>query len=286
MDTSRIRLLLPEFSSIKSYGLDVQIDSPFFYVTDGAIPFIYKGKVADWSASRVLFDSAYFLDIIALNGSGFVTRSYSNRAGRALLTRISTEEPKLTLHPEILEKQVDGLFCTDGMLHYDKTSDLLVYLYYYRNQFIVMDSLLNIHYRGNTIDTFRVAQVEIKSLSRSGHTSRRLSGPPPYVNKNSATSAGKLFVHSMVAAKNEDMNEFRDASVIDVYDLLSGEYRFSFYIYHRDGEKIKSFHVTDYHLYAIYDHYITKYRLHPSRFKRAGHQEILSIKSGMKAENL
>ncbi len=44
----------------------------------------------------------------------------------------------------VLRKQVDGLLCTDGYLQYSKQFHQLVYTYRYRNQFICLDTNLNV----------------------------------------------------------------------------------------------------------------------------------------------
>jgi hypothetical protein len=52
------------------------------------------------------------------------------------------QNPKVSLNHELLEKQVDGVFDTDGQLLRDDITGELVYIYFYRNEFMVMDSNL------------------------------------------------------------------------------------------------------------------------------------------------
>jgi hypothetical protein len=51
------------------------------------------------------------------------------------------------------------------------------------------------------------------------------------------------------------------ASVIDVYNLNDGEYKFSFYLHDFDKKKMKNFRVFDDKLVLLYDHFIVTYDL-------------------------
>ncbi|MCG1037959.1 hypothetical protein KI686_16295, partial [Polaribacter sp. DS7-9] len=98
----------------------------------------------------------------------FAIRTLSSESKAYVLGSLTDTLPYIKLAPHILEKQIDGLFCTDGMLHYNRKRHQLIYLYYYRNQYILMDTLLNIVHKGNTIDTNRVAKINpVKIQSQS-----------------------------------------------------------------------------------------------------------------------
>ena len=50
----------------------------------------------------------------------------------------------VSLKHGILEKQIDGVFDVDGILTYSTEPNLLSYVYYYRNEYIIMDSDLTV----------------------------------------------------------------------------------------------------------------------------------------------
>src|SRR5690606_13105093 len=130
---------------------------------------------------------------------------------------------------EILEKQLDGIFDTDGQLIYNLNFDKLIFTYYYRNEYLVMDPDLKLEHRGKTIDTISQAQLHIAENNSKGQ--RKLGGQTVLVNKTIASSGGLLFVDSPRLGKLESKNMLKDANIIDVYDFINQTYRFSFYLY-------------------------------------------------------
>jgi hypothetical protein len=88
-----------------------------------------------------------------------------------------------------------------------------------------------------------------------------MSKPPLFVNYYSCIANGSLFVQSALMANNEDKSVFNRNSVVDVYEVKDGHYRFSFYIPDFQGNKVKSFRVFGDNLFIIYDHYISAYRI-------------------------
>ena len=51
-DTQRIKLKVDGIFDQKFWSVRVQVDSPYFYIFDGAVPRIYKGTVDNWQAGR------------------------------------------------------------------------------------------------------------------------------------------------------------------------------------------------------------------------------------------
>jgi hypothetical protein len=211
-----------------------------------------------------MYDSAFFAEATPISASTVVIRTFASESREYLLARETSYPPHVTRIPGLLEKQVDGLFCTDGMLRYDHESNRLVYLYYYRNEFVCMDTALNLIYRANTIDTTSRAKIEVVEIE--SEKSMTLASPPLIVNKKSCVSGGLLFVNSNLMANNESEEEFNDASVIDVYSLADGKYRISFYLPNYENQKIKYFMVHRDRLIAVYAHYLLSYRMNMEYF--------------------
>ena len=162
-------------------------------------------------------------------------------------------------YPDILTKQIDGLFCTDGMLNYDPGTQILVYIYYYRNEFILLDKNLNIIKTGHTIDTTKIARIKVANINSDKSTN--LAAPPEFINLRSSISGDWLFIQSPVKAINEQEDEFSNNSVIDIYTISDDKYRFSIYIPDLNHKKISAFQVRGKNLYAIQDKYLTIFRL-------------------------
>jgi hypothetical protein len=161
----------------------------------------------------------------------------------------------------VLKKQIDGLLCTDGYLQYSKQHYQLVYTYRYRNQFICLDTNLNVVRISKTIDTTSVAKI---SVAETGGKIT-MSKPPLVVNKGTCVDGKYLFVRSNLAAKNESPAEFKNRSVIDVYNILDGSYRFSFYIENHDSKRLQNFKVNGTVLVATFSDAMVQYDL-PSQY--------------------
>ena len=162
-------------------------------------------------------------------------------------------------YPGILTKQIDGLFCTDGVLNYDHGTQKLVYTYYYRNEYILLDKDLNIIKTGHTIDTTNAAHIKVAKINSD--KSVTLAAPPEFVNLRSSLSGNWLFIHSPVKAINEQENEFANNSVIDVYTVSNDKYRFSIHIPDLNHKKISALQVRETNLYVIQDKFLTIFRL-------------------------
>lgn len=242
----------------------LRVDSPWFYLFDGTVPANLRGDVNDWIAERYLNDQAYYADALPLDESTLVIRTTNSNKEYVLgIERDGSSDVRLV--DGILEKQIDGKFCVDGMLLYSPDFHAMIYLYYYRNQFIVMDENLGQIRRFNTIDTTSKAKIEIVQLSSNART---FSAPPLLVNKKSCIWKSFLFVNSGLMAKNEDRSIFDITSVVDVYDILDGSYRFSFYIRNFKGHRLKDFAIYGDRLFCIHDRYVISYSLTSRYFTR------------------
>lgn len=254
-----------DISNYKFWSLRLSVDSPYFSLSDGGLPVIFGGTTHDWKADRYMYDSAYFTDAVPISHKSFAIRTVAKGTDDYILGKEQGAEPHITLHPGLLEKQVDGRFCVDGKMVYDRSSNKLIYLYYYRNQYIVMDTSLNLLYRGNTIDTVSWAKLKVGDIKNENI--RSLSAPPYLVNKRLAIWNDWLFINSALRATNESMKDFTHASVIDVYDLRTEHYVFSFYIKDFKKKKLIDFIVVSNKLVVLHDYGLMVYTL-GGRFDR------------------
>jgi hypothetical protein len=260
-DTQHVRLRIRSITHQKIYAkTTIKIDPPYFYIADGSMPGVYRGKLGEWEAQRFMFDSAYFTKLVPISKSSFAIRTNNPATLDNVLGKMQTMRPHVKLEPGLLVKQVDGIFCTDGDLLYNENLRKLIYTYHYRNGYVVYDTTLALKYRGHTIDTFSRSQVKVgyvKSNDSRTLTYRR------YINLGSSTSGNHLFIHSNLMAKNDPENILQIMSVVDVYDLLRDRYAFSFFVHNYDEKiKMRDFMVFDNKmLIALYDSYVVRYDL-------------------------
>ena len=226
---------------------------------------VYFGNSDESVIKRVKGIGNFFADLCAVGKTRLAIRTFSEDKKKYDLALWT--DSRVELKPGILTKQIDGFFCTDGMLLSD--SGNIVYLYYYRNEFIVMDTSMNVKYHSHTIDTITHARISVSPKSVKG--ARMLSSPARIVNDKSTISGKLLFVHSKIISDNEKISEVRNNSVIDVYELKKGKYLFSFYIPHLDGEVVREFRIAGNNLVCRYPEKIILYTLN---FSMLDHQAL------------
>lgn len=239
--------------------VQLRVQPPYFYILDGTVPCVFKGKLEDPKAV-LLSDQAHgFTKAEVIDSTTLVIRSINDSRENILATFSMKEGKVIKFAPKVLEKQIDGLFDTDGTLQYSEQQQKFVYLYYYRNQYIVTDKHLSEIQRGNTIDTTSKAKIKIEYLKERKET--KFSAPPLLVNRLSCLHNNLLFVNSTLPGKYDVKKMWDKASVIDVYDILTKTYVISFYINAIEGEKINDLLATDTHIYALIGTKVVAYRL-------------------------
>ncbi|PZX92012.1 hypothetical protein DOS84_18130 [Flavobacterium aquariorum] len=243
------------FKSVK-----IKVSAPYFYVYDGTVPSIFKGNIKDWKAKLVKKGGEYFSLAEPMDSTIMAVRTQKRGSGESVMATLDLRDTaKTQLNPAILQKQIDGLFDTDGQMVYSKQLNRLIYLYAYRNQFTVADENLTIDYRGNTIDTMSHANLNIVNIK--SHNQKKLGKQPLIVNKNCAVFNNLFFVNSGIPGRYENIKMWEQASIIDLYDLSGNSYTLSFYIYNEENNKMKNFIVQDSILYALIGNRIVRYNL-------------------------
>ncbi|UUW07291.1 hypothetical protein NLG42_14380 [Flavobacterium plurextorum] len=229
-------------------NIKLKVIPPYFFVYDGKVPCIFRGRLNKLKAELQTARIPGFTKASVIDSTTFIIRNLNNKREN-LLSLLDISSSKLQPSYELLQKQSDGLFDTDGILQYSKETEKFVYLYYYRNEYIVTDDKLKLLHRGNTIDTTSKASLKIEYIKSKNQ--RTFSNPPLLVNRLSTLHRNLLFVNSMLPGRFEGKKMWQNANVIDVYDVLNKSYLMSFYIYKVDGEKIDDMIATDSHIYII-----------------------------------
>lgn len=262
-NTDTLRLAFPKGPKLARPKLRIYVDSVNIYGWENVTPSILTGRMADRSFEyRTLEPKHLFSAPVILSPATLVAKSYDSLVRRSVFSKIRLDGSAGDRKADVLETQIDGYFCTDGFLMGDLKNLRMAYIYYYRNQFVCLDSNLNLLYSSNTIDTVSTAHIKVSGLAADN--SQRLSSPPMMVNRKGAMSSEWIFIQSGLKSDGEDLEQFDSSSVIDVYSAVKGKYLFSFYIPDINGQKILYFNFNERTLFVIIDHYLVTYRIkHP-----------------------
>lgn len=243
----------------------IKIEPPYFYVGDGTVPVIFKGKIADWIAAMFSYDQAYFKEFEIADSTRIGFASISNTTAITNLGLIvkSTTKDTIIFNDGIIIKQLDGIFDTDGMLLWNKGLKKFLYVYYYRNRYEVTDENLNYKYSGKTLDTISKAILDIAHHSKKDQFKR---GQSVLVNRHTATYGDYLYINSDRLGRYEDKTATDSATIIDVYNIVENRYEFSFYLSHQPDKKLDGFRIEKNILIALVDGRLWIYKLKPEYF--------------------
>jgi hypothetical protein len=239
----------------------IMIDSPAVYMAEGNTPVLYKGKLDDLMMSRFLPQCCFFNMLQNISTTSFISRSIhidslGNRQN--ILAKVKTDSPYVKLGEGIITKQVDGIFCTDGTLDYDKQTGKLVYLYHYRNEFVTLDTNLHTIYTGHTLDTNARAKIQVANMSTG---ISKFSAPPTYVNSRARIADNRIYVLSSLLADNEDRKARQHNEIIDVFSLDNGKYIYTLYIPLKGEDRITDFIIKGDQLFALHDQTLNAYSI-------------------------
>lgn len=239
-------------------ALTVKIQGNNFYIYDGSVPVIFKGLVKDWLAKVISVREFGFNDILFPTAQHTIIRGQEPRSNNNILALVDkTKGIRFTINKSLLQKQIDGFFDTDGTMQYSVELQRMIYTYYYRNEYIVSDSQLQLIHRGKTIDTTSRANIKVVKLQKSGDS--KMAAPPYMVNKRTAVSNNLLMVNSMLRGKFEQKDAWKAATAVDVYDFTTQKYLLSFYVHDENGFAMKNCFATNEAMYIVSGHYLLKY---------------------------
>lgn len=239
-------------------NLQMQTYLDSFYLYDGTVPIIYKGSLKELAASVISYNDAYFTQIVVLDSAKFALRTQNKENREYTIASLDlNRNPKVELIPRILEKQIDGVFDSDGYLLKKSNNRELVYPYSYRNQFMVMDDHFKLLGRYKTIDTVETAKIKVTSMSDGRH---KMSAPPIKINKSSTANRNLIFIESSSMGKSESSKAWKNAVAVDMYYTNKQEYAGSFYINHRNNKKLSQMLATDQYLYALIGNELIRYQ--------------------------
>lgn len=251
------KITLPD-TTLPFRSISLRVSDKKVFAYDGTVPVIFSGKIG-YDLSKMKVEPKFFTLAIPDKSGNLIVRTQQRGDGESILGLIDLQNQQTTTFPKLLEKQSDGLFDTDGTLLYSAESDKIVYLYAYRNGYLVTDGKMNLLSRGNTIDTLQSLNVDVKEIPGRGE--KTFAKKPLTANRTAALYRNLLFVNSGMPGKFEDTRMWKRASVIDVYDINRQRYLSSFYLNDIDGKRMRQFYVDKNFLYALTGRHLVKYRI-------------------------
>ncbi|UUW11245.1 hypothetical protein NLG42_10640 [Flavobacterium plurextorum] len=250
LKNEQVHQIIFDPAKIAFKSIRISVSGGYFYIKDGTVPVIFRGKISDWKIDKEFKGMPYFTVAEPMDSTTIVFRSNNGKKLANIIGIYSAgNNGKSIYNDSLLQQQIDGVFDTDGVLTYSEIDRKILYLYYYRNEFIVAGKTGNLALRGRTIDTTTKAKIKISYLKND--TQRKMSAPPYVVNAKAAVCENLLFVHSKIKGRYENDKLWDQASIIDVYDFNRNEYLLSFPVYNSNDGKMSSFKVTRKYLYAV-----------------------------------
>ncbi|MFC6095696.1 MauE/DoxX family redox-associated membrane protein [Flavobacterium qiangtangense] len=242
----------------KMFRPQIKIAGSHFYLYEGSAPYLYRGNTNDWKASLKLNDGYFFSQLQPLDSSKVVLRYNDPETAANIIGMVDLSDfQNNVLRPDLLEKQLDGTFDTDGMILTDLQNKSAQYVYYYRNAYVSTTEYLQIKSIGKTIDTISHPDLKVVSLKNSG--TKTFAKMPLLVNRIASSDAGWLFVNSQLMGYYEPEAMWQTSSIIDIYNIETNAYLSSFYLDRFDGQQPKSFMVIGTNVYVLGGTQITRY---------------------------
>jgi hypothetical protein len=218
------------------------IEYPTVYIYAGNVPMILKTSLRNQDFSITEIPKPGFTRAVHINGETFMLRKLSADYKNQLFYKYSTIESESGLGTVTN----DGGISSDGQLHFDSTTNQLVYVHFYDNTFITFDSNLSLIKKYHTIDTVSENKIAIEEVRQKDQTALTSKVPLHLINETSCVNNGLLFVYSSLRADNETKQDFANNLPIDIYNLKSGSYYGSIYLpisySKRNIKRIKVFH--------------------------------------------
>ncbi len=253
-------------SNIPFKSLKIVIEDTLFYIMDGSVPLILKGETKSLTGTTSYKLTQEFLRVKHINKDNFVVRTFDNHTTANVLGKITIGDTIASYrHPDLLIAHDDPFFDTDGLLLYNHQLHKIIYVYFYRNEFVVANTDFSLDYIGKTIDTISHPQLDVRTITSKNE--RKMGKNPIFVNLRASSYGEYLFIQSDRLGKHESEEVIKSASIIDVYNLNNQTYLFSFYLYHSGLKKLHEFRVDGSSLYALIDTYLIQYKLKEEHFK-------------------
>lgn len=251
--------IIPDRYNFDFKSTKINVQYPKYYLFDGTVPVIYEGNIGKSKVQTINYRQNYFTQLRNLSPQSFAALRYSSeKAIQTLGLVMPFQENSFIEKPNLLEKVNDGVFDTDGKMLFDETLQKVVYVYTYKNKFIVLDQNLENSKSYKTIDDIAIPNIEVVQLKNG---EKKMKNPPLIVNKSAFVHRGVLFIESPRLGKNENKSQKGKSITIDMYAADEQKYLGSFYLPLMEQSKINEFWICGNHLYTLIGNELFRYRL-------------------------
>ena len=147
-----VHLNLPENNKMNPCWIFV--DSPNVNILAGRIPALMETRITHNSPVYVQkFPTTLFTRAMSIGNSSFIFRGFESnmKAVDQVFYKGNPKTGNIQKENNISEKNKDAGLSTDGSFSYDEQSNRIIYTLYYRNQFICLDTNLNLVYKKETV---------------------------------------------------------------------------------------------------------------------------------------
>jgi len=247
--------------------IQLSIQPPNFYVSDGNVPIILKGLTSQWNAHTHLKNEFYFSSLIPYSETEFIFKTIDGTTKKPIIAKYlnnTVNSQKLIKNFNLLENQNKNLLTSNGQLLYNTNSKNLIYIYHYINKYIIFNNDLKKIANGKTIDT--ISSAQIKLIQNPTNNKTKVTGASIIVNKYATIGKNLLCVISNRLGAFEKSESLDRATIVDVYNLTNQTYQFSFYIYNYKNQAVSQFIIHNNNLFAIMENYLVQYHLNPVYF--------------------
>jgi hypothetical protein len=255
-----VTLSIPNNKRISS-AFNIIVDSPIVHVMAGNGPAIIKTHLNNRITSVYRFPRTLFTRGVRLSPHTYAIRGFDtvNKRLSQVFLKGNPSTGEVIRKVRLSESDNIANLITDGYLNYDEQTHLLVYVSFYKNTIVCLDTNLNLVKSYCTIDTissYKVAAGQIKKSITN-------AAPARIINSKIRTYGGKLFVISKLKADNEKDDEFIRNAVVDVYSLERDEYINSFYIPRLKAEKLLDYKIIKNTAVVVYENHVILYQISP-----------------------
>lgn len=199
-----------------------------------------------------------FYKTLPIHPSLLFAKSYNTPLQSRSIVRLTLDQ-SIPQQAYLPPKKPDGLYSTDGILLWNATYQNLLYLHNFVNTVTILDSTCNVQYSHNTIDLVDSIKGSIIRQQQKGIQIQQVETS---LNNSLATTDQHLvLVYSKAPASNQSLARFRKNATIDIYQLPTFRYLYSFYLPLTPTTTLLDLQLYNQHLYALTGTELIQYQL-------------------------
>ena len=239
----------------------MQVDSPAVYLAEYKTPSFVSAELPFKNEKTHHLQDMYLDLVHVLSANSLIVNGYHPLLKQNALQKITPDSTTTSTQFYQHKLQQHSNFSIDGFLSYNKKQGRIIFTYYYRNQFVCLDTNLCVLYKGKTIDTNTLAKIAVAEIEKDGQKIRTMKKPALTVNSKGYCDSGYIYNEAALIGENEDPDFFREHVVLDVYRLDNGKFDHSLYLPRYKDEMLRDFAVNGNILIALYGQYLVTYLL-------------------------